>query len=312
MDAAPSSGRASDASPSTPPSTSAHPGWIHPSARSFYDSPEVRNAVRCKTRRGVLNLAVDAAWRRWQELKRPVLWLEFGVWKGTDIAHIAGKLREKWGASRSSGGGDLSSGAPVIHGFDSFQGLPQDWKKGNAESETAAFPKGAFDLFGIPPIVAGDNVKLHRGWFEDTLPGFLDESRGNLLRHASTTAAFSASSEWTASKSEKNSVSKKTKKKPVLFVHADADLYSSTFFFLQQLFTRNLIVKGTILVFDEFTNYDGWEHGESLAWRETTIKFGVTFEYLAIHAPKDDDDVSNDFKHGYQSVCVLVLSVGGR
>jgi len=49
----------------------------------------------------------------------------------------------------------------IIHGFDSFEGLPEDWSH---------VLKGAFgDVSGALPDMP-DNVKLYKGWFSDTLP----------------------------------------------------------------------------------------------------------------------------------------------
>ncbi len=50
-----------------------------------------------------------------------------------------------------------------IHGFDSFQGLPEDWN----EQEKA----GSYSTGGQVPAVA-PNVTLHPGWFTETLPPF--------------------------------------------------------------------------------------------------------------------------------------------
>ena len=79
--------------------------------------------------------------------------LEFGVHKGTSINMIATKLPSR-----------------QIHGFDSFEGLPEDWNH---------VPKGVFDLKGEMPNVA-DNVSLHKGWFDDTLDTFLATHPGNI------------------------------------------------------------------------------------------------------------------------------------
>ena len=296
----------------TPSRTSRHSKWIHPSAVKFYDSLEVRNAVRCKSRKGVLNLAIDAAWKRNTEVHRPCLWLEFGVFKGEDITHIAGKLLEKSEANHVTylGTGDDRYNVPVVHGFDSFEGLPTEWKKGNETME-----KGAFDLRGVPPTIKSKNVELHTGWFHDTLPAFLDEINADI----NPLPEKSSEEAWRDSKDGKvpekfagfkgwQKMSKKPT--PVIFIHADADLYSSTATFLTTLFIRGVVVKGTIIVFDEYTNYDGWEEGEWLAWKECVEKFGVSFKYLAVHAPKNDRETSNNFKHGYQSVSVKVLNVG--
>jgi hypothetical protein len=76
--------------------------------------------------------------------------LEFGVRRGTSITHIA-----------------RAAGQPV-HGFDSFEGLPEEW--GNQ-------PQGSFTTeLELPPVPG--NAVLHADWFENTLPAFLDEQPG--------------------------------------------------------------------------------------------------------------------------------------
>ena len=72
--------------------------------------------------------------------------LEFGVGPGESTRIIADHM-------------------PVI-GFDSWQGLPEDWRQ--------EFPKGSFTH--QPPNVPG--AEFVDGWFEDTVPGFDFESLG--------------------------------------------------------------------------------------------------------------------------------------
>ena len=79
--------------------------------------------------------------------------LEFGVEKGLSVRTLA-----------------AAAGARTVHGFDSFQGLPEDWA-GTAEA------KGAFDRRGRLPKVPA-NVRLHVGWFDATLPAFLAAQDG--------------------------------------------------------------------------------------------------------------------------------------
>jgi hypothetical protein len=76
--------------------------------------------------------------------------LEFGVYAGRTINHIANL-----------------TGGPV-YGFDSFEGLPEDWRPD--------IRKAAFKLDKLP-AVAG-SVEPVVGWFEDTLPGFLKAHPG--------------------------------------------------------------------------------------------------------------------------------------
>jgi macrocin-O-methyltransferase TylF-like protien len=60
---------------------------------------------------------------------------------------------------------DLIPSKPV-HGFDSFDGLPESWRDG--------FGKGAFAINGLPPV--RKNVVLHKGWFDSTVPAFHAET----------------------------------------------------------------------------------------------------------------------------------------
>lgn len=77
---------------------------------------------------------------------------EFGVRRGTSIRWIAGQVK-----------------GPV-HGFDSFEGLPDRWGDN---------PEGIYTTRGALPQVP-DNVKLHPGLFGKTLPGFLSEHDAKL------------------------------------------------------------------------------------------------------------------------------------
>jgi len=82
------------------------------------------------------------------------LWLEFGVFKGYSINHLARHTRNR------------------VYGFDSFRGLREDWK---GVGHTA----GTFDVAGRLPRIR-PNVTLIAGWFSDTLPGFLATTPGRL------------------------------------------------------------------------------------------------------------------------------------
>jgi hypothetical protein len=79
------------------------------------------------------------------------LTLECGVYFGRSLRQIAAATR-----------GD-------VHGFDSFQGLPEAW----SEAEGA----GAYSTGGRMPTTPV-NATLHEGWFEDTLPPFFASHPG--------------------------------------------------------------------------------------------------------------------------------------
>lgn len=79
--------------------------------------------------------------------------LEFGVGGGDSIRQIAAQTAGR-----------------TVHGFDSFEGLPEDWAGRHEE-------RGHYSLGGTPPDVPA-NVILHRGLFDATLPGFLEAHDG--------------------------------------------------------------------------------------------------------------------------------------
>lgn len=119
-------------------------------------------------------------------------------------------------------------------------------------------PKGAFAQ--SPPKVHG-NAELVIGYFSETLPKFL-------INHPGDAA----------------------------FLHVDCDLYSSAKTVLGDLGDR--IVPGTIIVFDEYFNYPGWENGEHKALSEFLIDKGLHCTYIGytdsqqvavrIHKPLDE------------------------
>ncbi len=119
------------------------------------------------------------------------LWCEFGVKEGRSL---------KWLIDEYP--------AQVIHAFDSWEGLPEDWDHGT----------GVVASMACDPPEVPDHIKLHKGWFKDTLP------------------------EWC-----------KTNTGKISFLHMDADIYSSTREVLFQLDKQ--IKPGTVIVFDEFSNF---------------------------------------------------------
>jgi predicted O-methyltransferase YrrM len=76
--------------------------------------------------------------------------LEFGVFSGTTLKIIA-----------RARGGDM------VYGFDSFEGLPEDWRAG--------FPAGTFAADGLPDVTGAELVP---GLFDEVLPGFLETHPG--------------------------------------------------------------------------------------------------------------------------------------
>ncbi len=112
---------------------------------------------------------------------------------------------------------------------------------GLPETWRPGFEKGTFAL-EMPPAVP-DNVALVQGLFAESLPRFLRTHDG-----------------------------------PVAFLHVDCDLYSSAKYVLSSLEER--IVPGTVILFDEFFNYVGWQEGEFKAFSEFIVETGKQFSWL--------------------------------
>jgi hypothetical protein len=104
-------------------------------------------AMMARDRFALLQFAVN-------QIRLSGLVLEFGVEKGASITTLAQTHRGE------------------VHGFDSFEGLPEDWT-GTYEG------KGKFSMAGRLPKVP-PNAKLHVGWFDKTLPAFLAETLGDV------------------------------------------------------------------------------------------------------------------------------------
>lgn len=149
-------------------------------------------------------------------ISTPGLVLEFGVYTGGTLNYIASLLPDR-----------------EIYGFDSFEGLPESWRDG--------FARGTFAIQHLPRVRG--NVHLVKGWFEDTLPLFVNSAVAN-----------------------------------VAYMHIDCDLYSSTATIFQHLAQR--IVVGTVIVFDEYFNYPGWQNGEFRAFQEYLAARHRRCEYL--------------------------------
>ncbi len=80
---------------------------------------------------------------------RRVLYLEFGVAQGASIRQWSGLL---------------TNPESHLHGFDTFEGLPFDWKTGVS--------KGAFSNGGEPPQISDERVRFFKGLFDQTMPSY--------------------------------------------------------------------------------------------------------------------------------------------
>ena len=163
----------------------------------------------CKSRKELLKYALS-------KVEIDGLYCEFGVFSGYTINHIANLVQDK-----------------TIYGFDSFRGLPENWYSGH--------PQGTFATTNLPPV--RKNVSLEQGWFEDSLPPFVE-------KHP----------------------------EPCAFLHIDSDLYSSAKTILDVF--KSQIKAGTVIIFDEYFNYPDWEDGEFKAFEEFLTQTGLKYNYL--------------------------------
>ncbi len=149
--------------------------------------------------------------------------LEFGVFGGNSIRRFARALSAR---------GDERT----IFGFDSFEGLEENW------SGIVGGVKSKFSTQGkLPPVP--QNVRLIKGWVQDTLPDFLNS----------------------------------TEDEPIAFIHCDLDTYTPTRFVLENV--RDRCLSGTTILFDELYGYPNWRQHEYRALTETFRE--EEYEYVA-------------------------------
>ena len=198
------------------------------------------------------------------------LYLEFGVHRGRSIGHIASRTTN------------------MVYGFDSFEGIPEEW---HIHRAGASLPKYAFSLQGQIPegIIKGKdpsakpcsdssptqctepwpaNVELIKGWFDETLPSFV--CRPEISPHK------------------------------VAFLHIDCDLYSSTKTIFK--FLGDQITEDTVIAFDEIYGYNGFHEHEAKAFAEFLIEHEWNYEPLirvqgAAHTP---------FRYGMTQGCFRI------
>ncbi len=179
-----------------------------------YIEAHLTDAMLCAGRTPLIDLCM----RREKEANLGGLILEFGVSGGGTIRQIGAR-----------------AGNRQVHGFDSFEGLQEDWI-GTHEQ------RGRYTVHGKLPRVPA-NVQLHKGWFNQVLPGFLASHPGQ-----------------------------------VSFVNIDCDTYESSSYVLQQLGGR--IGEGTIILFDEYYNYPNWREHEYKAWQEFVAERKLSYRYI--------------------------------
>jgi len=145
--------------------------------------------------------------------------LEFGVFQGKSLRLFAARFPLR-----------------RIYGFDSFEGLPEDWWNR---------PQGTFKT--DMPRIDEARVRLVRGRFDETLPGFLEEWSGKAA-----------------------------------IIHIDCTLYTSTMACLPLVLSRSQ--QGTIVIFDEYYNYPDFAQHEWRAWRELRRRYRLTAPCIAYDA----------------------------
>ncbi len=178
-----------------------------------YIAAAMPEALAVRSREALWNHAIRAA-------AREGLWLEFGVFRAYSINYMARRTDRR------------------IFGFDSFRGLQEDWKG-------VGHTSGTFDLGGRLPRTR-TNVSLVKGWFKDTLPGFLEA-------HA----------------------------EPVLLLHLDCDTYEATVEVLDLI--KHRLTPERVVIMDDYHGFWGYRDGQFKAWAEFVATHELTFAYTAFN-----------------------------
>jgi Macrocin-O-methyltransferase (TylF) len=151
---------------------------------------------------------------------------EFGSWRGANLLFIAKLLRIL-----------DPQGSKVVHCFESFEGLTEFRRQDAESTQLKGHYKGSLEelIDMIKLYEMEDEIVIHRGLIEETLPRTLEEQKA---------LTFS-------------------------LVYFDADLYEATKVALRHVHPR--LAKGGLLVFDEW-NYEDFP-GEGIAVNEFLAEF---------------------------------------
>lgn len=141
---------------------------------------------------------------------------------------------------------------PVFFGFDAFKGLPEE----KLDLHTP-WKVGDFDLNGVinPKLLNKKGLEIIPGWFSDTL---------------------------------NEQTKKKFGKKKVGLVHIDCDIYTSTLEVLEFLVVNDLLVDGTLIVYDDWGAWkqaqlqenQAYDVAEGRAHKEICEKYNLNFEFV--------------------------------
>lgn len=155
----------------------------------------------------------------------PLIYLEFGVYEGRTI-RIASKI-------------NLNPKSHFI-GFDSFEGLPEDWQPSHK--------KGDLSTNGNIPKILDSRITFVKGLFHETLDAQINE----ILNLVNTNPHHQ------------------------LLINMDADLFSSTLYILSKL--DKVIKKDVLIRFDEFGYLD--DNSEFLAFQSFVKAYHKNFEVI--------------------------------
>ncbi len=133
------------------PPTSPHDLYVKEQTEASYNhfKKYFKDAILLKNAKEIRKYAIKKAMENDKNLEN--FYLEFGVFKGKTISFFHEIIKKN------------------IFGFDSFEGLREDWKGHNLE-------KGYGDQKGMVPKLHKDIV-LIKGWVQDTVPKFLKEKK---------------------------------------------------------------------------------------------------------------------------------------
>jgi hypothetical protein len=154
----------------------------------------------------------------------------------------------------------------VIYGFDSFTGLPKETDNISKYPNFTIGNYSSCDLYDEPDVkkvmdelkrgINNDKLKLYDGFYDSVLTKELIESENM---------------------------------RPASYVDIDVDLHCSTATVLEWMLDNKLIVKGTIIYFDDWGSTKEYAGGESLAWKQAVKKYGI--EYKEIYSLKMGESV---------------------